>query len=172
MNKEMIMGATALLLVSLLSACKDPAPVPPPATNTEFSAKLNAFSQSPFKGTWETGDFIGVACVKDGKIITETIKAGEISDDGTNARFVSDGTLPSDASEYYAILPESGVSFSGTDGWSVADMSSGTVSVPSVTIAKCKTASQVLQFTHSYALLAFSTDNTQVAYAELAGNKG
>ncbi len=79
MNKEMIMGATALLLVSLLSACKDPAPVPPPATNTEFSAKLNAFSQSPFKGTWETGDFIGVACVKDGKIITETIKAGQIS---------------------------------------------------------------------------------------------
>ena len=172
MNKEMIMGATALLLVSLLSACKDPAPVPPPATNTEFSAKLNAFSQSPFKGTWETGDFIGVACVKDGKIITETIKAGEISNDGKTAQLVSDGTLPSDASAYYAILPESGVSFSGTEGWDVADMSAESIAIPSASIASCKGSSKELQFIDRYALLAFSTDNTQVAYAELAGNKG
>lgn len=172
MKIKNIMGVAALLFLTLLSACKEPEPVPPPVNNAEFKASLHHLSQSPFKGSWETGDFIIIACVKDGKLVTETIKASNISDEGKTATFSSDGTLPSDAEAYYAILPETAVSFAGTDAWRVADLSSDGVRVPAVSIASCTGSSKVLNYKNSFALLSFSTDNAAVSYVELSGMKG
>lgn len=138
--------------------------------SVEFSASFEDTTTPEFKSAWSEGDVIEVACLDGETLVTETIKASEISSDGRTAKFVSNGTLPSGASGYYAMIPGTGIETYQKANWSTGNLDGTSIGKPSVTVANCTDGSGKLVFSNLFSLLAFSVDEPAASYVVLEGN--
>ncbi len=138
--------------------------------SVEFTASFEDTATPEFKSTWSEGDVIEVACLDGETLVTETIKASEISSDGLTAKFVSNGTLPSGASGYYAMIPGSGIETYQKANWSTGNLDGTSVGKPSVTVANCTDGSGKFVFRNVFSLLAFCVDEPAASYVVLEGN--
>lgn len=135
-----------------------------------FTASFQDTSTPEFKSSWAEGDAIEVYCEKDGSPAVEVIKATNVSSDGSTASFVSNGTLPSEASGYYAMIPESGIAGYQAQNWSTANLDVTSIEKPSVTVASCSDGSVDFKFRNIFSLLSFSFDEPAISYVVLEGN--
>lgn len=138
--------------------------------SVEFSASFEDTTTPEFKSAWSEGDVIEVACLDGETLVTETIKASEISSNGRTAKFVSNGTLPSGASGYYAMIPGTGIETYQKANWSTGNLDGTSIGKPSVTVANCTDGSGKLVFSNLFSLLAFSVDEPAASYVVLEGN--
>lgn len=136
----------------------------------EFTASFEDTSTPEFKSTWSDGDVIEVSCLNGETLVTETIKASEISPDGRTAKFVSNGTLPAGASGYYAMIPGTGVEAYQKANWSTGNLDGNTIEKPTVTVASCTDGSGKFIFKNIFSLLAFKVDEPASSYVVLEGN--
>lgn len=113
---------------------------------------------------------IEVACLDGETLVTETIKATDISSDGRTAKFVSNGTLPAGASGYYAMIPGTGIDGCQKANWSTSNLDGNTIEKPTVTVASCADGSGTLAFKNIFSLLAFKVDEPASSYVVLEGN--
>ncbi len=138
--------------------------------SVEFTASFEDTTTPEFKSTWSDGDVIEVSCFSGETLVTETIKATEISPDGLTAKFISNGTLPAGASGYYAMIPGTGVDGYQKTNWSTGNLDGTTITKPSVTVANCIDGSGKFVFKNIFSLLAFKVDEPTVSYVVLEGN--
>ncbi len=138
--------------------------------SVEFTATFEDTAAPEFKSAWSEGDVIEVACLDGETLVTETVKATEISSDGRTAKFVSNGTLPSGASGYYAMIPGTGVETYQKANWSTGNLDGDSVGKPTVTVANCTDGSGRFVFRNMFSLLAFSVDEPAASYVVLEGN--
>ena len=138
--------------------------------SVEFTATFEDTTTPEFKSTWSDGDVIEVSCFSGETLVTETIKATEISSDGLTAKFISNGTLPAGASGYYAMIPGTGVDGYQKTNWSTSNLDGTTIAKPSVTVANCIDGSGKFVFKNIFSLLAFKVDEPTVSYVVLEGN--
>ena len=135
-----------------------------------FTATFEDTSTPEFKSSWAEGDAIEVCCLKGTEKVVEVIKASDISADGHTAKFVSNGTLPSDAAGYYAMIPGTGTDSYGSESWSTANLDGTAIAKPSVTVASCTDGTSSFIFRNIYSLLGFSIDEASISYVVLQGN--
>lgn len=138
--------------------------------SVEFTASFEDTTTPEFKSTWTDGDVIEVACLDGETLVTETIKATDISSDGRTAKFVSNGTLPAGASGYYAMIPGTGIDGCQKANWSTSNLDGNTIEKPTVTVASCADGSGTLAFKNIFSLLAFKVDEPASSYVVLEGN--
>lgn len=138
--------------------------------SVEFTASFEDTTTPEFKSTWTDGDVIEVACLDGETLVTETIKATDISSDGRTAKFVSNGTLPAGASGYYAMIPGTGIGGCQKANWSTSNLDGNTIEKPTVTVASCADGSGTLAFRNIFSLLAFKVDEPASSYVVLEGN--
>ena len=138
--------------------------------SVEFTATFEDTTTPEFKSTWSDGDVIEVSCFSGETLVTEIIKATEISPDGLTAKFISNGTLPAGASSYYAMIPGTGVDGYQKSNWSTGNLDGTTIAKPSVTVANCIDGSGKFVFKNIFSLLAFKVDEPAVSYVVLEGN--
>ena len=138
--------------------------------SVEFTASFEDTTTPEFKSTWSDGDVIEVACLDGETLVTETIKATEISSDGRTAKFVSNGTLSAGASGYYAMIPGTGVEGYQKTNWSTGNLDGTAIGKPTVTVANCVDGSGKFVFRNIFSLLAFKLDEPAVSYVVLEGN--
>ena len=138
--------------------------------SVEFTASFEEATTSEFKSGWSDGDVIEVACLNDETLVTETIKATEISSDGRTAKFVSNGTLFAGASGYYAMIPSTGIDGYQKANWSTGNLDGNTIEKPTVTVASCTDGSGKFIFKNIFSLLAFKVDEPAASYVVFEGN--
>lgn len=138
--------------------------------SVEFTASFEDTTTPEFKSTWTDGDVIEVACLDGETLVTETIKATDITSDGRTAKFVSNGTLPAGASGYYAMIPGTGIDGCQKANWSTSNLDGNTIEKPTVTVASCADGSGTLAFKNIFSLLAFKVDEPASSYVVLEGN--
>lgn len=137
-----------------------------------FKAVLPS-APSPFKQSWKEGDKIELAYfAQDGDMLSESLTASDISSDGKTATFVLDAATTQGVKDFYAMLPQSGVSGYVNKSWSTADISTGEPSIPSVTVAKSSAESKTLQFQHIFSLLSCKVEESSITKLELKANAG
>lgn len=137
-----------------------------------FTASFENTSAAEFKSTWAEGDAIEVCCQDGENYITETLKAAGVSSDGKTATFTSNGTLPTGASGYYAMIPGTGVMDYQKANWSTANLDGNSIEKPAVTVASCTDGSGKFVFRNVFSLLSFKVDEPAVASVVLKGNNG
>lgn len=138
--------------------------------SVEFTASFEDTATPEFKSTWTDGDVVEVACLYGETLVTETIKATDISSDGRTAKFVSNGTLPARASGYYAMIPGTGVETYQKSNWSTGNLDGNAIEKPTVTVASCADGSGKFVFKNIFSLLAFKVDEPAASYVVLEGN--
>ena len=138
--------------------------------SVEFTASFEDTATPEFKSTWTDGDVIEVACLNGETLVTETIKATDISSDGRTAKFVSNGTLSAGSSGYYAMIPGTGMDGYQKANWSTGNLDGNTIEKPTVTVASCTDGSGKFVFRNIFSLLAFKVDEPAASYVVLEGN--
>ena len=138
--------------------------------SVEFTASFEDVATPEFKSTWVEGDVIEVCCFEGENLLTETIKATEISADGRTAKFVSNGNLPSGASGYYAMIPGTGAESYQKTNWLTVNLEGTSIAKPSVTVTNCVDGSGKFVFKNIFSLLSFKVDEPSVSYIVLEGN--
>lgn len=138
--------------------------------SVEFTASFEDVATPEFKSTWVEGDVIEVCCLEGENLLTETIKATEISADGRTAKFVSNGNLPAGASGYYAMIPGTGTESYQKTNWLTVNLEGTSIEKPSVTVANCVDGSGKFVFKNIFSLLSFKVDEPSVSYVVLEGN--
>ncbi len=138
--------------------------------SVEFTASFEDNTTPEFKSTWADGDVIEISCLNGETLVTETVKASEISSDGRTAKFVSNGTLHAGATGYYAMIPGTGVDGYQKANWSTSNLDGNTIEKPAVTVASCTDGSSSFVFKNIFSLLAFKVDEPAVSYVVLEGN--
>ncbi len=138
--------------------------------SVEFTASFEDTTTPEFKSTWTDGDVIEVSCLSGETLLTETIKATEITSDGRSAKFVSNGTIHAGASGYYAMLPSTGIDGYQKSNWSTSNLDGNSIDKPVVTVASSTDGSGNLIFKNIFSLLAFKVDEPAASYVVLEGN--
>ncbi|HBH09297.1 MAG TPA: hypothetical protein DDX40_07855 [Rikenellaceae bacterium] len=138
--------------------------------SVEFTASFEDTTTPEFKSTWAEGDVIEVSCLSGETLISESVKATEISSDGRTAKFVSNGTLPAGATGYYAMIPGTGVDGYQKANWSTGNLDGNTIEKPIVTVASCTDGSGKFVFKNIFSLLAFKVNEPAASYVVLEGN--